>query len=166
MNSKELSGQASAECSASGEPEGAPSQYLTFLLDGAEYGVEILSVQEIKGWEPCTELPNTPDYVLGVINLRGSVIPVLDLRRRLGLPPREFGKLTVVIVMRLELAEGDKTMGFVVDAVSDVHQVEPDQIRPAPDLDSAVEHRFVKGLATVADKMIILLDLHHVAVER
>jgi purine-binding chemotaxis protein CheW len=133
------------------------------MLDGEEYGVEILGVQEIKGWERCTEIPNTPDYVLGVINLRGSVIPVIDLRRRFGLQPRAFGKLTVVIVVRMEHEDGAKIMGFVVDAVSDVYNIEVEQIRPVPELDAAVETRFVKGLATVDEKMIILLDLDHIA---
>lgn len=141
------------------------SQYLTFMLGAEEYGVEILGVQEIKGWDKCTEIPNTPDHVLGVINLRGSVIPVVDLRRRFGMQPREFGKLTVVIVVRVEMRDGDKTMGFVVDAVSDVYNIDLAQIKPAPDLDSSVENRFVKGLATVDEKMIILLDLDHIVSE-
>lgn len=145
------------------EHDAVASQYLTFMLDGEEYGVEILGVQEIKGWERCTEIPNTPDYVLGVINLRGSVIPVIDLRRLFGLPPREFGKLTVVIVMRMDSDHGAKTMGFVVDAVSDVYNIDADQVRPTPELDSGVETRFVSGLATVDDKMIILLNLNHIA---
>lgn len=146
--------------------EGVSAQYLTFMLDGEEYGVEILGVQEIKGYEKCTEIPNTPDYVLGVINLRGSVIPVIDLRRRIGMQPRDFGKLTVVIVVRMETEDGAKTMGFVVDAVSDVYNIDLEQVRPAPELDAAVETQFVKGLATVDDKMIILLDLDHIASER
>lgn len=149
-----------------GELAGVSSQYLTFMLDGEEYGVEILGVQEIKGWEKCTEIPNTPDYVLGVINLRGSVIPVIDLRRRFGMQPREFGKLTVVIVVSLETQDGSKIMGFVVDAVSDVYNIGADQVRPAPELDSSVDTRFVKGLATVDEKMIILLDLDHIVSEQ
>lgn len=149
---------------AAGDP--AASQYLTFLLDGEEYGIEILGVQEIKGWESCTQIPNTPDYVLGVINLRGSVIPVIDLRRRFGMSAREFGKLTVVIVVRAEIDERTKTMGFVVDAVSDVYNIEPEQMRPAPELESTLDTRFIRGLATVDDKMIILLDLDHIVSEQ
>lgn len=141
------------------------SQYLTFMLDGEEYGVDILGVQEIKGWETCTEIPNTPEYVLGVINLRGSVIPVIDLRRRFGMQPREFGKLTVVIVVALETESGSKIMGFVVDAVSDVYNITAEQMRPAPELDNSVDTRFVKGLATIDEKMIILLDLDHIVSE-
>jgi purine-binding chemotaxis protein CheW len=152
-----------ADPTGASQAHAVASQYLTFMLDGEEYGVEILGVQEIKGWERCTEIPNTPDYVLGVINLRGSVIPVIDLRRRFGLQPRAFGKLTVVIVVRMEHEDGSKIMGFVVDAVSDVYNIEVEQIRPVPELDAAVETRFVKGLATVDEKMIILLDLDHIA---
>lgn len=150
------------EDKASIAAEASSSQYLTFMLDGEEYGVEILGVQEIKGWEKATEIPNTPDYVLGVINLRGAVIPVIDLRRRFGLQPREFGKLTVVIVVRTGAEVSSKTMGFVVDAVSDVYNINLEEVRPAPEFETGVETRFVKGLATVEDKMIILLDLDHV----
>lgn len=155
----------SPEQMASTAADAASSQYLTFMLDGEEYGVEILGVQEIKGWEKSTEIPNTPDYVLGVINLRGAVIPVIDLRRRFGLEPREFGKLTVVIVVRTETEEAARTMGFVVDAVSDVYNINMTEVRPAPDLDAAVETKFIKGLATVDEKMIILLDLDHIVSE-
>lgn len=154
-----------ADPTAAGDPLVMAAQYLTFMLDGEEYGVEILGVQEIKGWEKCTEIPNTPDYVLGVINLRGSVIPVIDLRRRFGMQPREFGKLTVVIVVALETESGSKIMGFVVDAVSDVYNIAAEQVRPAPDLDNSVDTRFIKGLATIDEKMIILLDLDHIVSE-
>ncbi|MFW6093664.1 MAG: chemotaxis protein CheW [Pseudomonadota bacterium] len=144
----------------------AASQYLTFMLDGEEYGIEILRVQEIKGWEETTEIPNTPDYVLGVINLRGAVIPVMDMRRRFGMPPREFGKLTVVIVVHADVGDEGKTMGFVVDAVSDVHNIDPASIKPPPDVESSVDTRYIKGLATVDEQMIILLDLEHVVAEQ
>lgn len=165
MISDSTQGARAADPTAVDDPSAMASQYLTFMLDGEEYGVEILGVQEIKGWEKCTEIPNTPDYVLGVINLRGSVIPVIDLRRRFGLQPREFGKLTVVIVVALETESGSKIMGFVVDAVSDVYNIAAAQVRPAPELDNSVDTRFVKGLATIDEKMIILLDLDHIVSE-
>lgn len=165
MISDSTQGARAADPTEVDDPSAMASQYLTFMLDGEEYGVEILGVQEIKGWEKCTEIPNTPDYVLGVINLRGSVIPVIDLRRRFGLQPREFGKLTVVIVVALETESGSKIMGFVVDAVSDVYNIAAAQVRPAPDLDNSVDTRFVKGLATIDEKMIILLDLDHIVSE-
>lgn len=165
-----MSAQTMNEVSVADQPEIAgvasvASQYLTFMLDGEEYGVEILGVQEIKGWERCTEIPNTPEYVLGVINLRGSVIPVIDLRRRFGLKPREFGKLTVVIVVMVETEDGEKTMGFVVDAVSDVYNIDLAHVKPTPEFEANVATRFVKGLATVDEKMIILLDLDYIVRE-
>jgi len=140
-------------------------QFLTFMLDEEEYGIEILGVQEIKGWEKSTEIPNTPDYVLGVINLRGAVIPVIDLRRLFAMEPRRFSKLTVVIVLRVAHGDRERTMGVVVDAVSDVHNIDPDHIKPAPDFGASAESRFVKGLATVEEKMIILLDINNIVVQ-
>lgn len=134
-------------------------QYLTFLLDDEEYGVDILRVQEIKGWDRVTPIPNTSDYVRGVINLRGAVVPIIDLRRRFGKPPVEYSKTTVVVVLKVQGARGERTMGFVVDAVSDVHGVPAGQLRPPPELGAAGEAVFVKGLATVEDKMVILLDI-------
>ena len=92
-------------------------QYLTFRLATEEYGIDILSVQEIKGWSGATPLPESPHYLLGVINLRGSVVPIIDLRKRFGLPQADFGPTTVVIVARVEMADGVRIAGFVVDAV-------------------------------------------------
>ena len=92
-------------------------QFLTFMLNGEEYGVDILRVQEIKGWESATEIPNTPQYIRGVINLRGTIVPVIDLRRRFALEPIEYTNTTVIIVLRIRTGDGEKTMGFIVDAV-------------------------------------------------
>ena len=135
------------------------NQYLTFLLGNEEYGVDILRVQEIKGWERATEIPNTPDYIRGVMNLRGTVIPIVDLRRRLELGAADYTSTTVVIVLRIESETGSRTMGFVVDAVSDVYNVASDNIQPAPDFGARVNTQFIKGLATVDEKMVILLDI-------
>ena len=134
-------------------------QYLTFLLEGEEYGVDILRVQEIRGWERTTPIPNTPDYVQGVINLRGTIVPIIDLRRRFGLPPREHGPTTVVVVLRVESEERERTMGIVVDAVSDVYNLPEEEVAPPPDLGSAISIDFVRGLATVEGKMVIVLDI-------
>lgn len=135
------------------------NQYLTFLLGNEEYGVDILRVQEIKGWERATEIPNTPDYIPGVMNLRGTVIPIVDLRRRFELGAADYTSTTVVIVLRIEGETGTRTMGFVVDAVSDVYNVASDHVQPAPDFGSRVNTQFIKGLATVDEKMVILLDI-------
>lgn len=133
-------------------------QYLTFMLAGEEYGVDILTVQEIKGWDSATPIPNTPHYVLGVINLRGTVVPVIDLRARFGLPTAEFGITTVVIVLRTRGQDHDRTIGVVVDAVSEVYNVSVDSVGPAPDFGDSASTEFVKGLARVGEKMVILLD--------
>ncbi len=134
-------------------------QYLTFILAGEEYGVDILRVQEIKGWDIVTDIPNTPDYLRGVINLRGTIVPIIDLRRRFQMEPVPYGKTTVVIVLKVRGTGDERTMGFVVDAVSDVYDIPGDVMRPPPDFGATVSIEFVKSLATVTDKMIILLDI-------
>ena len=138
------------------------SQYLTFLLAGEEYGVDILRVQEIKGFEAATPLPNTPEHVLGVINLRGTVIPIVDLRKRFGLPPAEYGATTVIIVVRISSEDHERTMGLVVDAVSDVYNIPSESVQPPPALAGAVEAEAVLGLSTVESTMVILLDVDRV----
>ncbi len=139
--------------------DGSEDQVLTFTLADEEYGVDILRVQEIKGWDSVTGIPNTPDYIRGVINLRGTIVPVIDMRLRFGLPPLEYGPLTVVIVLRVESGSRTRIMGIVVDAVSDVYNLPEDRIRPAPDFGGAVESEFITGLAGVEDKMVIVLDV-------
>jgi purine-binding chemotaxis protein CheW len=134
-------------------------QYLTFMLAGEEYGVDILRVQEIKGWNKVTRIPHTPDYVLGVINLRGAVVPILDLRRRFGLETIDFGPTTVVIVVRVMNGLTERTVGVVVDAVSEVYNVDAADSKPPPDVCGSVDTVFVKALATVEEKMLILLDI-------
>jgi purine-binding chemotaxis protein CheW len=134
-------------------------QYLTFMLAGEEYGVDILRVQEIKGWDKVTRIPHTPDYVLGVINLRGAVVPILDLRRRFGLETIAFGPTTVVIVMRVMSGRTERTVGVVVDAVSEVYNVDAADTKPPPDVCGSVDTVFVKALATIEEKMLILLDI-------
>lgn len=136
------------------------AQFLTFMLDGSEYGLEILRVQEIKGWDNVTPIPNTPDHLRGVINLRGTVVPVIDLRLRFGLPSIEFTSTTVVIIVKVEHQDKTQTFGFVVDAVSEVYTVSHDQIKPAPEVGSEGGSEFVSSLITVHDeKMVILLDI-------
>ncbi len=135
------------------------NQYLTFILDDAEYGVDILRVQEIKGWDSVTPIPNAPLYVRGVINLRGAIVPIVDLRQRFGLPRIEYGVTTVVVVLRVLHASGSRIMGIIVDAVSDVYNVTDDGMRPPPEFGSAISTAFVKGLATVGEKMVIMLDI-------
>jgi purine-binding chemotaxis protein CheW len=137
------------------------NQFLTFMLAGEEYGVDILRVQEIKGWENATEIPNTPEYIQGVMNLRGTIVPIVDLRCRFDLEQVEYSNTTVVIVLKTKSNDSEKTIGFVVDAVSDVYNVTEEQLKPSPDFGNAVSTEFVRGLATVDEKMLILLDIDH-----
>src|SRR6202167_152855 len=134
-------------------------QYLTFQLAGQTYGVEILRVQEIKGWEKPTRLPHSPAHVQGVINLRGAVVPILDLRRRFGLGETQYGRTTVVIVVKVETGRGELTAGIVVDAVCEVCNIGAEDLRPAPEVGSAIDTDFVRGLAMVDDGMLVLLDV-------
>jgi purine-binding chemotaxis protein CheW len=136
-------------------------QYLTFVLAGEEYGVDILRVQEIKGWDNVTHIPNTPEYVRGVINLRGTIVPIIDMRMRFGLEQLEYGPTTVVIVLRVLSEAGDRIMGVIVDGVSDVYNMLDEDIKASPDFGAAVDTAFVKGLATVNEKMVIILDIDH-----
>jgi purine-binding chemotaxis protein CheW len=139
-------------------------QYLTFVCAGEEYGVEILRVQEIKGWEGVTRVPCTPAYLLGVMNLRGVIVPVIDLRLRFGLPPRPAGASTVVIVVRVRSGSTEKTAGIVVDAVSEVYGVTPENIKPTPELGGSTDMACVLGLTSVDDKMVMLLDIDRLVV--
>lgn len=142
-----------------GDTGAGTDQFLTFLLGDEEFGVDILRVQEIKGWETATALPNTPDYIKGVMNLRGTVVPIVDLRRRFGLPSAEYTKTTVVIVLKVVDDDGTRTMGFVVDAVSDVYNVAADDIQPAPDFGARVDTQAIRGLVVLDERMLILLDI-------
>ncbi|GAA0786199.1 MULTISPECIES: chemotaxis protein CheW [Pseudomonadati] len=135
-------------------------QYLTFIMGPEEYGVEILSVQEIRGWQKTTAIPNAPEYVKGVINLRGNVVPIIDLRQRFGLNELSYGPTTVVIVVKVKLEKNSKIIGIVVDAVSDVIIVDDKNLRPTPDFGLDTDVRFIKGLTSLSDKMVIILDVH------
>jgi purine-binding chemotaxis protein CheW len=135
------------------------AQYLTFVCGGEEYGLEILRVQEIKGWDHVTRVPYAPAYVLGVMNLRGMIVPVIDLRTRLNLEKRDFDTSTVVIVVRVRGSRGEKTVGIVVDAVSEVYSVLAEAIKPVPELGSNADDSCVRGIATVDGKMVMLLDI-------
>jgi purine-binding chemotaxis protein CheW len=134
-------------------------QYLTFQLAGQRYGVPILQVQEIRGWEKPTRLPHAPAYLLGVINLRGAVVPILDLRRRFGLGEAVYGRTTVVIVVKVVGGRGEVTAGMVVDAVTEVCDVSEQDLRSAPPVGSGIDADLVCGLAMVGEGMLVLLDV-------
>ena len=138
--------------------ESGAAQYLTFVCAGEEYGIDILRVQEIKGWDGVTRVPYSPPYLLGVMNLRGVIVPVIDLRSRFGLPKRAADSSTVVVVVRVRGERGEKTAGIVVDAVSEVYSIPRDALKPTPELAGA-SSACVSGLATVSGKMVMLLDI-------
>ncbi|AWM36640.1 Chemotaxis protein CheW [Gemmata obscuriglobus] len=130
-------------------------QFLTFCLADEEYGLEILRVQEIKGYSKVTPLPNTPPEVKGVMNLRGTVVPIIDLRTRFGLDQAEYTRFTVIIVVTV----GTKVVGLVVDAVSDVLNVDAKELVPTPDLGSRVDTTFLTGIARNGERLVSLLNI-------
>lgn len=133
-------------------------QYLIFQLAGEEYGVDILKVQEIRGWSAVTRVPNMPAWVLGVLNLRGTIVPILDLRRRFAMPPLELDASRVVIVLTVAGTQGRCVIGVVVDGVSDVLEIPAEAIRPAPELGAAIRSEFIAAMATVGERTLVLLD--------
>ncbi len=135
------------------------NQYLTFLLGDEEYGVDILRVQEIRGWDSVTTIPNAPAFIKGVINLRGIIVSILDLRERFGIDSVEYNELTVVVVLRVKGDGKDRIMGVVVDAVSEVYHIAENELKDPPDLGYAINMDYMKGMATVDDKMISILDI-------
>ncbi|VTR95568.1 chemotaxis protein : Chemotaxis signal transduction protein CheW OS=Candidatus Nitrospira defluvii GN=cheW PE=4 SV=1: CheW [Gemmata massiliana] len=145
----------SASTSEPSTPAIGSGQFLTFRLGDEEYGLEILRVQEIKGYSKITPLPNTPREVKGVMNLRGAVVPIIDLRTRLGLCEAEYTVFTVIVVVTV----GTKIVGLVVDAVSDVLNVEPKEVVPTPDLGSGVDTSFLTGIARTGERLVSLLNI-------
>jgi purine-binding chemotaxis protein CheW len=137
----------------------AGQQILTFSLGAETYGVEILRVQEIRGFSAVTRIPQSPPHVLGVLNLRGSVVPIVDLRMRFSLAEVAYTALTVIIVLSVEGGSGRRNFGLVVDGVSDVMDLAADAVRPTPDFGSQVNTDFIRGLATLGDSMVMLLDI-------
>jgi purine-binding chemotaxis protein CheW len=143
---------------------GPLTQYLSFWLAGQEFALDILRVQEIREWAPVTPVPNCPDYVLGVMNLRGAVVPVIDLRLRLGLPHEPYTAQTVVIIIHIHGADRHRIMGVVVDAVAEVYDLPPERITPPPEVSSHGLEHYVLGLVTVEGRMITVLDFDRMLV--
>ncbi len=130
-------------------------EYLTFRLGQEEYGIDILKVQEIRGYEPPTRISPAPPFIKGVTNLRGTIVPIVDMRLRLACAQAEYNSVTVVIVLNLR----ERVVGIVVDSVSDVLELKPEQMRPAPDVDGAIDAQSIRGLGSVGERMLILLDI-------
>lgn len=135
-------------------------QFLTFNSGTEVYAIPILDIQEIRGRETATRVPNTPGYVQGVVNLRGAIIPVIDLRIRLDMPEREYADEAVLIVLAVKLASATKQMGLLVDSVSDVISVDREDIRSAPDFGGLPNSEFVKGMVEVQGRAVMILDHH------
>jgi purine-binding chemotaxis protein CheW len=134
-------------------------QYLMFQLADEIFAVNILCVEEIRSWEKPTKIPNAPFYVMGVINMRGIIVPIMDLRLLFGMGDVTYTKTTVVVVLTIETAEQTKTMGFVVDAVTDVLNVEENDIKPAPAFGSAIAQQYIQGLVNLSHEVVTLLNV-------
>ena len=158
MDSISTGRQGKPKLAGSDERTAGVEQYLTFQLAGEEYGVDILRVQEIKGWEKATRIPHSPHYVLGVINLRGAVVPVIDLHARFGRRSAQVGKKTCIVIFDA-MRDGERVeLGLLVDAVCEVIDIGADQIEPAPSFGSAVRRDFIRGMGKVANRFVIILD--------
>jgi purine-binding chemotaxis protein CheW len=144
---------------ADGYHEAGGEQYLTFDLAGEIYGVDILRVMEIRGWQGATRVPNQPEFMKGVINLRGAIVPVFDLRQRFDLGWRDYTEDTVIIVLRVQHGAQTRVMGIVVDAVNDVLNATRQDIRSTPDFGARLDTRFISGLASAGASMIVLVDV-------
>jgi purine-binding chemotaxis protein CheW len=130
-------------------------EFLSFRLGDEEYGIDILKVQEIRGYDTVTRLANTPDFIKGVIDLRGTIVPIIDMRVKFKLPRAEYDQFTVVIILNV----ASRTIGMVVDGVSDVITLGANDIRAIPELGSAIDTRYLYGVGTLGERMILLLDI-------
>jgi purine-binding chemotaxis protein CheW len=134
-------------------------QFLTFHLGKEEFGINILKVQEIKNWEEATLIPNSPEFIKGVINLRGAVVPVIDLRLRLKRGSVEFNATTVVIVVKTQFKGKERVTGVVVDRVSDVYDLSVNDVQDAPAVGTSIDERYIDGLIPIEEKMVITLNI-------
>ncbi len=145
----------SSTSSATGGKEALGREFLAFTLGSEEYGIDILKVQEIRGYEAVTRIANAPEFIKGVINLRGIIIPVVDMRIKFKLGTPVYDQFTVVIILNIN----GRIMGMVVDSVSDVTTLTPDQIKPAPDMGAVFDSDYMVGLGTIDERMLILVDI-------
>src|SRR5580658_2481727 len=138
---------------------GALSQVLTFVIGDVTYGIDIPCVQEIRGWTAVTRLPQAPVDILGVLNLRGAIVPVLDLRLKFGSTDVQYTPVTVIVVVSVMSAAGPREFGMVVDGVSDVINIAPQDVKPAPELGASASSACIRGLIPIGGHMVILLDI-------
>ena len=137
------------------EDGGFSQEYLTFTLGPEEYAIDILKVQEIRGYENPTTIANAPEFLKGVINLRGTIVPIVDMRIKFNVGKVEYTPFTVVIILNI----GGRVVGIVVDSVSDVTMLRSDQIRPAPEFAATVDTKYINGLGTLGERMLIVVDI-------
>ncbi len=137
------------------QDSGQAQEYLTFTLGAEEYAIDILSVQEIRGYDAVTTIANAPTFIKGVVNLRGIIVPIVDLRIKFGIGNVEYTPFTVVIILNIS----GRVVGIVVDSVSDVTMLRPDQIRPAPEFAATVNTKYIQGLGTLDERMLIVVDI-------
>ena len=130
-------------------------EYLTFTLGDEEYGIDILNVQEIRGYDAVTKIANSPDFIKGVINMRGVIVPIIDMRLKFHLGAAEYNQFTVVIILNIS----GRVIGMVVDGVSDVVALRAEQIRPAPEFGAVLDTAYIDGLATLDERMVIVVDI-------
>lgn len=137
-------------------------EFLVFTLGDEEYGIDILKVQEIRGYDAVTTIANAPEFIKGVINLRGSIVPIVDLRIKFKLGKVEYDQFTVVIILNV----AKRVVGIVVDGVSDVIALTPEQIKPSPEFSSTMDTQYITGLGTVDERMIIIVDIENLLSSR
>jgi purine-binding chemotaxis protein CheW len=154
MSTENVSRESNSATSSS-KSKNAAGEYLTFVLGEEQYGLEILKVQEIRGYDAVTQISNTPEFIKGVVNLRGKIVPIVDLRIKFHLGKVEYDEFTVVIILNLN----GRVVGIVVDGVSDVMALKEEQIRDVPSLVSNIDTKYIVGLASVEEQMFILVDI-------
>jgi len=138
-----------------GQVSAGPREYLTFRLDQEEYGIDILKVQEIRGYDAVTRLAKSPEFIKGVINLRGHIVPIIDMRIKFGVGNIIYNDFTVVIILNVL----GRTVGVVVDGVSDVIELAGDDIKPAPEFGAVMDTAYIQGLGAIGERMIIMVDI-------
>ena len=152
--------EAAAPAAATGAHVG--NEYLTFTLGHEEYGIEILKVQEIRSYEQVTTIANAPEFIKGVVNLRGTIVPIVDMRIKFNLGEVDYTEFTVVIILNV----ANRVVGMVVDGVSDVTTLKADEIKPAPEFGASLDTQYLLGLGTAGERMIILVDIEKLMTSR
>jgi purine-binding chemotaxis protein CheW len=154
--------QANQEHAREKATSGASRELLTFTLGNEEYGIDILKVQEIRGYDAVTTIANAPEFIKGVVNLRGIIVPIVDMRIKFKLGEVTYDETTVVIILNV----ANRVVGMVVDGVSDVITLQPEQIKPAPEFGASLDTQYLQGLGTVDERMLILVDIEKLMTSR